>query len=205
MSLSAIVGEGIVLDIDETLSNTVEYLVSGLMKEFGGPEGFSVEQIIRKYKYTWNVECWQNEGPLDWVREACSSNDKIVVLPPIEDAVKYVNKIHDIIPIVGYVTCRPECVMDGTKEWLAKYGFPDAPVVCRPKSVPGPNMNEWKADVLKKLYPKVKGIVDDSVGIIEHLGDYKGTVFFYNNKSSKMGIACADWETVYEEVKKRFN
>lgn len=197
-------GEGIVLDIDETLSDTIGYLVAGLMERFGGPEGLSADEIIKKYRYTWNVPCWQAEEPSSWVRKCCYSNDEIVQLLPIEGAVSFVSKIHEIVPVVGYITARPECVMEGTKKWLAKHGFPDAPVICRPKGVTGIEMNKWKAGVLKDLYPKVKGIIDDNFGIVEYLDDYEGDVFFYNTESSEMGTACVDWSTVYEEVKKRF-
>jgi len=207
MSSEIIDGEGIVLDIDETLSDTITYLVSGLQERFGNPENLSVQGIIDKYRYTWDVPYWQSDEASNWVISTFSSNKVVEDLVPIEGALTFVNKIKEIIPIVGYVTARPECVLEGTKKWLVKHGFPDAPVICRPASVPGIKLNEWKAEVLMGLSPNVKGIIDDNMGIIEFLEDYEGHVFLYSRDSVEdgvRGIPCIDWQTVYEEVGKKF-
>lgn len=199
--------EGIVLDIDETLSDTIGYLILGLQDNFGNPEGLSVKEIVEKYKYTWNVPYWQSEDAENWVREACQSPEVVVNLPVIDDAVSFVNKIHDVVPIVGYVTARPECVSVATKEWLAKHGFPDAPVVCRPSNVPKVKLNDWKAGILRGLHPKVKGIVDDNPGLADPLGDYAGHFFIYNADSideGVRGVPCSNWERVYDEIVERF-
>ena len=70
--------------------------------------------------------------------------------------------------------------------------------------------NEWKAGILKDLFPEVIGIVDDNVDLIEHLEpDYQGTVFLYNYESGptdgKMDVVpCKTWENVLNEVTKRY-
>ncbi len=81
-------------------------------------------------------------------------------------------------------------------------------MICRPNKLVHSNGHEWKAKILKELYPKVLGIIDDNSKLLQFLDpDYKGTVFMYehhDNLGFPFAVACKDWLTVYQEVKRYF-
>lgn len=205
-NFNSIIGTGLAVDIDETLSWTIGYWIEEMQIKFGNPENLTIREMIEKYRYTQNVPYWQHEEALQWVDEKINSNETQESLPLIEGSSAYLNRINQIIPIVAYITIRPKRVIDGTKNWLAKHNFPSAPVICRPNELVHSNGNEWKAKVLKELYPKVQGIIDDNAKLLQFLSpDYKGRVFMYehhDNLGFPFAVACKDWLTVYKEVKK---
>jgi len=200
--------KGIALDIDETLSWTVGYWIKGLQKLAGNPEGLSVEEIIKKYRYTSNVPYWQTKEAIEWLKKGVNSNEVQTKLEVIEGALPAIKKIKEIVPIVAYITVRPEGIIEGTKTWLKEKGFPKAPIICRPKSVSAKEGNEWKAKVLEELYPNVKGIIDDNKAILKYLNEkYKGKLLFYDNDTieSKLNAhACKTWKEVIEKVESVF-
>lgn len=197
---------GLAVDIDETLSWTIGHWVAQLQTNFGNPENLSVKEIIEKYRYTQHVPYWQSAEALQWIDDKIHSNEEQKNLPLIEDADIYLNKINLLIPITAYITVRPESVMSGTKDWLKKHKLPEAPIICRPNDVGHGSGNQWKAGVLKKIYPQVIGIIDDNAKLVKFLEpDYKGVVFLYDHTtidSSLNIIPCPNWLHVYEEIKK---
>lgn len=202
--------QGLALDIDETLSLTINYLIEGLQKNFGNPENLSISEVIEKYRFTHNVPYWQTKDALDWLDKARKSNKLQENLPLIENSNKLVEKISKIIPISAYITIRSESVIPGTKIWLKKHGFPDVPVIAKPDKLPIEEGSKWKAQVLLSLYPNVVGIIDDNPSIIEFLpSEYKGYIFLYNNLdhplSGKNIIPCFTWNDVLTKVKDNFN
>ena len=133
----------------------------------------------QNYLYTQNVPYWQSEDALKWMEENRASNEVQRQLPLIEGAGTYLNAIHKIISVAAYITIRPESVMEGTAEWLRRHNLPDAQVICMPNKLKTEEGNMWKATLLGKLYPAVKGIIDDNAGLLKHLpADYKG-IFLY--------------------------
>ena len=199
---------GLGVDIDETLSWTVGHWVKEMQKLFGNPEGLSVRKLVDKYTYTQNVPYWQSEKALKWMEEKRSSDEFQKQLPLIEDSNHFLNKINKIVPIAAYITIRPESVRKGTKHWLQKNNFPEAPIIFRPDNIPTSEGNKWKAKVIEDLYPKIVGFIDDSPDVIESLSkNYKGFIFHYNktpvNTSLKV-INCKDWQTIFREVKRTF-
>jgi len=214
LKLPKIERSGIALDIDETLSFTIRYWVTEMQKLFGNPEDLSVEDMIAKYRYTQNVPYWQSPEALSWAEHHRNSNDIQTKLPLIPYADIYVNKLHKIVPIVAYISIRPDTVLVGTKQWLLNYPdtypFPKAPIICRPKDIPVEQGTEWKARVLEELYPKVRGIIDDNQSILNFLKkDYHGVIFLFNHtkviNSPIKNIPCKDWPATYELVKKYFS
>jgi hypothetical protein len=196
---------GLALDIDETLSFTIGYLVEKLIERLDNPENLSVKQIIKKYKHTDRIPYWQNEKALKILEELNNSNKTFVELPIIENADKTVNKLNKIIPILAYITVRPESVLESTKLWLKKHGFPNALIIAKPNIVPRSDGNKWKAGVLEFLYPQVIGIVDDNPDLITNLSsNYKGTVYLYNNteclKNHIKVIPCKNWNEVAKSI-----
>jgi len=196
---------GLAVDIDETLAWTIGHWVAELQREFGNPENLSVEQMVAKYRYTQNVPYWQTPEALAWMEANRNSNEVQTKLAVIKDADVYLRKIATIVPLSAYITTRPETVLEGTRDWLREHDFPELPIICRPADIPTEDGNAWKARLLKELYPRVNGIIDDNPGVVRLLSpDYKGTVFFYDadtTESTLRVIPCADWRAVYEAVK----
>ena len=199
--------KGLALDIDETLSFTIEYIVGKLSEKFGNPENLNAREIFLKYRHTGSVPYWQGEEVEKFVGEINNSNEIQKNLPLIEDSDKIVQEINKIIPIVAYVTARPGTVLDGTKFWLKKHGFPKAEIITKPNNIHRKKGNEWKAKVLKYLYPQIIGIVDDNPGLTRCFSkNYKGIIYLYDTieaerKDIKV-VACKDWETVAKKIKK---
>jgi len=198
---------GLALDIDETLSFTLQHWFSVMREKFGNPENLEVIDIIKKYRYAQYVPYWQTPEAKEWMNEARLSNKLQVELPLIENANSLVQKVNEIKPIVIYLTTRPEAVTEGTIKWLRKHNFPKAPIVARPENVTHEDGLSWKAKILESLYPEIEGIVDDHPGLLEKLPDsYKGTIYLYDNIESKRKdikvIPCPTWEDVLTEVQK---
>lgn len=208
-SVSQNISPGLAVDIDETLSWTIGYWVREMQKEFGNPEKLSVEEMVKKYRYTQNVPYWQSKEALDWMEAHRNSDSVQEELPLIEGSSEYLNKINKIVPISAYLTIRPHNVVNGTQKWLDKHNFPKAPIICRPKELQTHEGNKWKAKALEEYYPKIKGLIDDNPSVIKFIDpNYKGVVFLYNHEpiESKVNvIACKDWEDVYKKVKSKFS
>lgn len=197
--------QGIALDIDETLSWTVGYWVEKMQEKFGNPENLTVKELITKYRYTQHVPYWQTEEAFAWMKEHRNSNEVQEILPLIENAHTFVQQINEIVPIVLYLTTRPQTVINGTKKWLQKHNFPEKVVIARPPEVHITEGNQWKAHVLEELYPEVMGIIDDNAGLANHLStNYKGVVYLYDNtmhsRTDIRVIPCMTWEDVLQKV-----
>jgi hypothetical protein len=200
---------GLALDIDETLSWTIGHYIKELQILFGNPEKLSIEEMAKKYRYTQNVPYWQNEGVDRWVDEHINDNEFQCQLTLIKDSDHFVNRINKVIPVVAYLTIRPESVVEGTSRWLRKNGFPEANVIARPNDIPREKGNNWKAEVLEYLYPNILGLVDDNLAVVNNLSTkYHGKIFLYNNKDvpieNKNVFACPKWSDVYSTVIKEF-
>jgi len=144
---------GLAVDIDETLSWTIGYWVERLQKLFGNPEGLSVSELIKKYRYTQNVPYWQSAEAIEWMDKHRGSNEVQEELPIIEGSSVFLNKISEVIPISVYLTIRPKKVISGTKSWLDKHNFPKAPVVCCPDEVPFEDKISGKPNFSKIIIP----------------------------------------------------
>jgi uncharacterized HAD superfamily protein len=199
--------KGLVVDIDETISWTVGYWIKEMQKKFGNPENLSVEDMVKKYKYTQNVPYWQTELALDWMEEKRMEDKLQEKLSVIKNSASILKKINRIIPIVAYITTRPKKVAKGTKKWLVKNKFPKAEIILKPNNILTKDDNKWKAEILKSLYPKVVAIIDDNASLIDYLPkNYKGTIFLYDSikyKTNKVKvISCKSWKNVLSAVKK---
>jgi hypothetical protein len=196
---------GIALDIDETLAWTIGLWVERLIRDFGNPENLSVKDIAEKYKLFQNIPYWKDEVHWDFTRSFIESNDFQEDIPLIENCNDLVNEINKEIPVVAYITARPEMVGEGTLKWLKKHGFPDAPLILRPNNISNKDGSRWKAKVLEDLYPRVIGIIDDNPGFFEFLSPkYKGTIFLYKHSERFRDdldvVACPKWSDVSREV-----
>ncbi len=129
-------------------------------------------------------------------------------LPMIKSANIYLNKINEIIPVVAYITVRPDTVIGGTKQWLNKYAFPQAPVIAKSVDMDYESGNKWKVKILEKLYPNILGIIDDNAKLLQYVDkNYEGIIFLYDHDhvdSKSNAIACKNWPDTHKAVKKYF-
>lgn len=201
--------KGLALDIDETLSFTIGYMIEELIKKFGNPENLTAEEIAKKYKHTDKIPYWQNKECRELLDNIIKTNEIQKDLPLIENSNLLVNKVNKIIPILAYITVRPKTIFEGTKFWLKKHNFPKATIITKPIGILRKDGNKWKAKVLEYLYPEISGIVDDNPGLSFCFGkNYKGKVFLYDNVEVKKKdiniIPCKDWKAVLVAVKKQY-
>lgn len=205
--------KGLALDIDETLSDTNTHWVEHMF-QFHVPENMTKEDVIGKYKFVEKVPEWQTEETSKHIEEMIHSNEFNESVPLIKGADKFVNEIHKIIPIVAYITARPETVVEGTLKWLKKHGFPEAELIVRSKYISLENFNleknRWKAGVLRDLFPEVVGIVDDNVLLAHELEklNYEGTLYLYGSQveafDDKKGVVvCPAWPDVLDAIRSR--
>ena len=143
--------KGLVIDLDETLSNTIHYWAPELVKSFGNPQNLSTEEIIKRI-YAQDVPFWKLEELQKWIILALKSEEMTEVYPIIEGSDQAVKRINQVIPVAGYLTIRETCIRGATRRWLKKHGFPDEPVITRPDGLKTGG-HQWKAEVLVYLYP----------------------------------------------------
>lgn len=202
---------GLALDIDETLADTNEHWFDHMF-EHHPLEGIDKKETIERYKFVEHVPGWGHQAALDSATAIMHSNEFNESIPLIEDANHIVNKIHEAIPVVAYITARPQTVRAGTLNWLSKHGFPAAPLIMRPSDVGVSttdvvDRNTWKAQVLMHLHPEVIGIVDDNLGLAHELValGYPGTLYLYGPQTESFEnnnnvIRCPTWKSVLPSV-----
>eukprot|EP00457_Paulinella_chromatophora_P001534 gb/GEZN01001536.1/.p1 GENE.gb/GEZN01001536.1/~~gb/GEZN01001536.1/.p1 ORF type:complete len:933 (-),score=99.74 gb/GEZN01001536.1/:190-2667(-) len=200
---------GLVLDIDETLAATNMAWFARLTELFGNPEGSSVDELVRKYHLAQNVPFWQSREALDWMDRSRSSAEAQDGLPLIPGAKEGVRALMQIVPVVGYLTVRPDSTNKNTLAWLKACGFPELPLVAKPEEVSFADGNKWKASILHTLWPEVWGIVDDNPKVPTFAGGlYRGRIFLFGHSICKPeyehAVPCSTWPAVVEAVRSHF-
>ena len=195
---------GLVIDLDETLSWTMQYWVLELVKIFGNPRNLSVDEIIERI-VAQDIPFEKPEEALQWMIRALKSEEITEAYPIIEGSDKAVEKINQVIPVVGYLTLRETSIRNATARWLRKHGFPEKPVITRPDDLKAGEGMKWKAKALAYLYPQVIGTIDDTPDIVKYLpSDYKGSIFLYGDRpyprSDLNVIRCVTWDEAYKKV-----
>jgi len=204
---------GLALDIDETLSDTNNHWFDSMLK-FHPIDGLNKDKTIKKYKFIENVPGWDNEEAFAHMSTLMHSNDFNETIPLIEDANHTVNKINKVVPIVAYITARPETVISSTQKWLDKHSFPPADLITRPARVNvskegALHKNQWKAEILVSLYPEIIGIIDDNHELARQLIklNYQGIHYLYGEETGEFSdnkniIICPTWQDILRAVVK---
>lgn len=195
------------IDIDETLSATVNFMVEEIIKKFGGLSWLTVDEIVAKYQYVQNIPKRKNPNIEAFLKEMKWSNDFQKSIPVLWNAQEVVNQINKNFSI-KYITARPEGVRKGTEYWLKTNKFPVAEIIMKPDEIVyQQNDQEWKANILKKLYPEVTWIIDDNSWLPDYLSpDYLWMIYLFGhkkfeNKTNLNIVCCENWNTVLEKLK----
>lgn len=208
-TLSSLVGNGIAVDIDETLSDTMMEWVERALVTFGNPENLTPEAFIAKYRYIYRAPYMATPEVEQWRYEQKYSNDLQMRLPVIPGALDGLRAVDSLVPVSCYVTARPAEVMLGTQRWLMDHGFPAAPLVHSPEHVDHSVSHIWKGKLLESASPRISGIIDDHPALLDALpSSYAGGIFIYNVTSLPIprsrAYACPDWPSVVERVREAF-
>jgi hypothetical protein len=171
------------LDIDETLSVTMPYWFDKLLDLYWNPENLTGIQIVEKYWIFQNVPYWRDDYDINQLLyKFREDNNAQTELSIIEWVNYHYKQIHDeIIPILSYITVRPDNISEWTSKWLEKHDFPKAEIIHIPQELEYLFWNIWKACVLDILYPNIVWIVDDNPNLIKMLPSrYSWEIFLFN-------------------------
>jgi uncharacterized HAD superfamily protein len=198
---------GIALDIDETIASTCEFWITQAIIKFGNPTNLTPNEIFKKYKVLQNVPFWNKDELHKYIEYLINDEKMHSDVLPFEKINSEIDKLHENINIVAYITARPEFLYKITEEWLVKHKFPGASVILKPENISHKDGNKWKARVLEYLYPQVCGIVDDNPKLGKEISDeYKGKIYllsYETHENEKHNVvACYDWDKVHLEILK---
>jgi len=204
---------GIFLDIDDTICATNLYIARLFNEQYGNSEKLSPEEIVMRYRYPDKVPSWQTPIVTKRQNEIFDSGRHMHFYPVVDRSLEYFLRIDSIIPILGYLTGRPDRFHKTTTRWLSKQGFPKRQVIMRPENSFIPEFGlengfHWKARILESL-PNILGTIDDSFGITSYLPkNYPGTIFLYSHGEDtpqlSFTINCPTWQEVYLAITKKF-
>lgn len=198
---------GIALDIDDTLSQTKKCWFESFSRIIGNPENLTNEEFCQKYHLIQDAPYFQTPEALELIQKLAHSPETYCDLEIIDNSSLCVNKINQIIPIVAYITMRPQISLEVTQKWLDQNNFPKAKLISCPNSVSRPSAVDWKVSVLEELFPQIVGIVDDSLSVAEKISpDYPGKIYFYNTDPQSLIsktniIPCPTWDCVLDKIK----
>ncbi|MBS3116278.1 hypothetical protein J4421_01655 [Candidatus Woesearchaeota archaeon] len=201
----------IALDLDCTLSDTQQFYFRECNK-ISPIEEKSIDELIKEYYYAENVPKLsgnkQIEEWLIWFRNSNQAHEELPLFPGAQEGVA---KINSRIKIGAYLSGRLDTVYEGSKRWLQKHGFPEAPLYLRPKIISGNHWQEWKARVLSNLFPLIRGAVDDDRKLpyeLQKIG-YQGKIFIFGCTDHPLAdgqyLPCPAWKDVALAVEKSFS
>jgi hypothetical protein len=203
---------GLALDIDETLADSNLHWFRQMFK-FHNPPGMVLNEILEKHRFVEEIPGWTTKEAFDHMEILMHSEEFNEDIPLIENSNLAAMKIHQNIPILAYITARPETVINSTRRWLAKHNFPEAKIITRASDIKASttdvlDRNIWKAKVLSDLFPHIQGIVDDNKILAYELKklNYQGTHYLYGIESDEFDgenhvVVCPTWDSVLQEFK----
>lgn len=169
---------GIAVDIDDTICESA-LTITAMVLEKVPVEGISTaRQLIEHYEQPGNVPEWQGEEAQFWIKTFFESPTIVAELPVVAGSVEILQRIHQQIPVVMYITSRMHPLHQVTVDWLEKYGFPKGQVVTRSWETKSPS---WKLEYLTTKAPHVSALVEDNFGAWSSFhGEFNGTFVWFN-------------------------
>jgi hypothetical protein len=197
----------IALDIDDTLADSRGSYMKRLFEKYGAPEGMSLAGIVETFDELPRVPFWQKKEIIEWLEQESFSSDAQEKIDLIPGSIEGVKELLKIAEIVCYLTTRPTSAVAGTKIWLDRHGFPELPICNRDDITL--NGYEWKSGELKRRYPEIDTIIDNSAELVPFLDNYPGTFLLFSDKnleiSSPRVVQCRTWSDIVGAVKKQQN
>lgn len=155
---------GVVLDIDDTLSDTSATAMKIMHARFG--HALSADDLLKQYGMPGLVPEWLHLQAQNYLQHALNSHDFLASLPPVREAQTALAMLTHQRPVQMYLTSRLSTFKELTTQWLVKHGFPAAPVICRERTVLD---LDWKVRFLEANYPNAWGIIDNELYVPENI------------------------------------
>ena len=144
------------IDLDCTVVDTYTAMVGWLLK-LSNPEWLTEETYRRKYPEPYDRPPYHKTDDTEaMLNRLFYDNDWQKTLPPMENASNILGQISNYVWL--YLSARPSCVAQWSREWLIRNNFPPAPIIFRPERIKLPDATQWKTQILMKLW---MGIIDD--------------------------------------------
>lgn len=194
---------GLVVDIDDTLSDTSAACAQKVAETFGAsfPENETVETLLSKYAYPWRFPQWSNVEYQTYIQEILQNALFLEGIAPIKNAKVALEKLTKNFPLNFYLTSRPVATKKATENWLHSNGFPDAPVICRESEW---IKFDWKLEYIAEYAPETIAFIDNEVHWNPEI-KFAGKIFeiirhCQHNNQTKNIIICHNWNDVIENL-----
>lgn len=151
---------GLAIDIDDTLAETARTCIEIVAGKLGTHREFTTDELAFTYHQPGNVPFWKEEHAQKLIDETMTSKEFLENIPVVPGAIESLQKINQIVPVSLYISSRLTSLQTVTQAWLEKNGFPKAPIILRDEQTMDPH---WKATYLEVNYPKIFGIIDDTI------------------------------------------
>lgn len=195
----------VVLDIDETLFNSVEKHVRILNRigdQFGCQNLPTYQEVLaaggthNAYDhFSWYRNMNERMRDADWF------NKGLEVIEEALEAMTYVDAM-----VAFYLTTRPARLANTTYDELIRHGFPDREVICRPPEIPLELTTPWKLAVLENHVqgkPKQAIMIDDSHSLHEAIkkrNNPQVATLLYAGPMTPRGNGEVTWQQIPSRV-----
>ncbi|HEX9804882.1 MAG TPA: hypothetical protein VGA67_04315 [Candidatus Dojkabacteria bacterium] len=191
------------VDIDDTIADTRRIWFELFHEKYGHEK--SVDELIPLYRQAEYVPEWNMANPEEWAEKLILSDDFNLNIKPRTDALEFISKVNEIMPIRAYVTGRPQRVKSVTEKWIKENLFPDAELILRPDDIDHYKRNKWKAEFIESKFPDISAIIDDEIGLAKSISaDYPGKVYLFDyNKgdlASSNVVEVPDWQHFFDLI-----
>lgn len=194
--------KAVTVDVDDTLVGTIFLIIkSALAAGYPNPARLSAEEMYAKYRHG-RIPGW-SDGCYTKIMLENEFDRDVEALPRAKETLEAILEYG--IEIACYLTARAEQIRPRTVEMLARLGFPERPVIMRPKNMPYEATHAWKAEILKSMQPEVVAHIDDhpDVASLTRAG-FQGKLYVFGleHSSCEVVIGCPTWEHVWENIQK---
>lgn len=206
---------GLACDLDNVVTDTTPKVFEIIDNTFPRPDydkKLSLQQLLHKYTHSRNIPYWTTKEALEFQNYLVHSPEFYNDLPLLPQAIESLHEINETIPIICYLTARPEVAKEVSEEYLKRHNAPVAPVILRPSNSDNHGFvysnNVWKASFVKSV-KNIVGLIDDERDLVHLLTDYNGALFVFgdqkNGYTSHLRRPCLDWPDTIKNVKKVFS
>lgn len=181
-------------DIDCTLADLRKSYFEVACKQYQYL-GFDGAALMEEYDYIQNVPAFSVQPDFgEFVSNLLRDSETYRNVLPLPGALEGLQEIVNVHPLKGYVSTRPERVLEISREWLARWKFPDAAAYHLPPEVAFTDADQWKAEQIIALHSLIH--IDDRMETARCLLErgYQGTIFLLRGKSeiSDGRVVCCD-------------